>query len=60
MRWLQTVLWYDIDKIPEEIYNPLFEKRGEYLTREDKLGLIRLSKELGFDWPELDIFIDNE
>lgn len=50
----------DIDKIPEEIYKPLLEKRGGHLNRDDKLGLIRLSDELGFEWPEFDIFVDTE
>ena len=50
----------DTDKIPEEIYKPLFEKRGGHLSDEDKLGLIRMSDELGFDWPEFNIFVDKE
>lgn len=50
----------DIDKIPEEIYQPLFEKREGHLSSEDRLGLIRMSNELGFDRPEFDILVDNE
>ena len=47
-------------KLGENIAKSFLEKRGGHLTGEEKLGLIRLSDELGFEWSEFDIFVDNE
>lgn len=48
------------NKILIDLYEPLLEARCDKLTSEDKQGLLRLSEELGFDWQEFNIYIDNE
>ena len=45
-------------EIISAVYQPLLEKRGGELTEKDKVGLIRLGEELGFDWQANNIYFE--
>lgn len=48
------------ERIIPEIYKPLLYKENGRLSQEDKAGLLRLGEELGIDWYDFNIDINNE
>lgn len=49
----------ETERIITDIYEPLLAKENGILTQEEKSGLLRLSYELGFNWQNFGIDIND-